>query len=416
MSIHKYLSGIGENRFELSDRFADTQFLHPLTIVKANTMKPRRVSFDGSVRKPSNRAFTLIELLVVIAIIAVLISLLLPAVQAAREAARRIQCVNNLKQIGLALHNYQDANGVFPMTTTAARSGPGGVCQNGFYSWHAGILPHIEQQTLANALNFMIGNAENCGSMAVYDQAILSAGHPNATVSQTIIAGFLCPSDSYTITDTMGSARTAPQNYAGNAGWTPDTSGLNAGGSIGKHNGFIGLVNPVRNVAWHSGPVSINQIYDGTSNTVAVAERRIVRASSSTDINAMFREPETTSSFCAGSSGRTRTLAAWVPYCKSVSLPDPAWTVYHGRSWLSGWTRTGSIYMHVMPMNERNCHLYGGEDDGNNMITASSNHSGGINLLFADGSVRFVKSTIANPVWWSLGSRNGGEVISADSY
>ena len=143
----------------------------------------------------ASSGFTLIELLVVIAIIAVLISLLLPAVQAAREAARRIQCTNNLKQIGLALHNYQDINGVFPMTTTAARGGPGGVCQNGFYSWHAGILPQMEQQTLANALNFMIGNADNCSSSMVYDQATISQGHPNATVSQTIIAGFLCPSD-----------------------------------------------------------------------------------------------------------------------------------------------------------------------------------------------------------------------------
>ncbi len=364
----------------------------------------------------ASSGFTLIELLVVIAIIAVLISLLLPAVQAAREAARRIQCTNNLKQIGLALHNYQDINGVFPMTTTAARGGPGGVCQNGFYSWHAGILPQMEQQTLANALNFMIGNADNCSSSMVYDQATISQGHPNATVSQTIIAGFLCPSDNYSITDTMGTARPAPQSYAGNAGWTPDTSGLNAGGSIGRHNGFIGLVNPVRHVAWHTGPVSITQIYDGTSNTVAVAERRIVRATSPTDVNAMMTEPQATSSYCAGSSGRIRTLAAWVPYCKSVSLPDPAWTVYHGRSWLSGWSRTGSIYMHVMPMNERNCHLYGGEDDGNNMITASGSHPGGINLLFADGSVRFVKSTVANPVWWSLGSRNGSEVISSDSY
>jgi prepilin-type processing-associated H-X9-DG protein len=72
--------------------------------------------------------------------------------------------------------------------------------------------------------------------------------------------------------------------------------------------------------------------------------------------------------------------------------------------------------MHVMPMNQRNCHLYGGEDDGNNLISASSSHMGGINLLFADGSVRFVKSSISDSVWWSLGSRNGGEAISADSY
>jgi prepilin-type N-terminal cleavage/methylation domain-containing protein/prepilin-type processing-associated H-X9-DG protein len=370
----------------------------------------------SSSRTGDSKAFTLIELLVVIAIIAILIALLLPAVQSARESARRIQCVNNMKQIGLALHNYHDTHSVFPMTTTAAKAGPGGVCQNGFYSWHASILPQMEQMPVSNALNFMIGNADNCTSPSLYDQATLSITHPNATVSQTVIQGFLCPSDSYTTTDSMGSARPAPQNYAGNAGWTPDTSGLLTGTRLGRHNGVIALVNPVHSVGWHTGPVGIQQISDGTSHTVAVSERRIVRASSPTDISAMFNEPQSTSSYCAGSTGKSRTLEAWVPYCKSVRLADPAWTVYHGRSWLSGWSRTGSVYMHVMPMNQRNCHLYGGEDDGNNLITASSSHIGGINLLFADGSVRFVKSSISNTVWWSLGSRNGGEVISGDSY
>lgn len=367
-------------------------------------------------RHHKREAFTLIELLVVIAIIAVLISLLLPAVQSAREAARRVQCVNNLKQIGLALHNYQDANGVFPMTTTAAGTGPGGVCTSGLFSWHAAILPQLEQTAAANALNFSIGSTDNCGRGNLYDLATISATHPNATVARTIITTYLCPSDTFELPDTMGSARPAPQNYAGNAGWTPDTSGPQAGSRIGKHNGFIGLVNPVRRIDWHTGPVGIQQITDGTSNTAAVAERRIARSTTTaTSLSARFVEPKQTSSFCAGSSGTSRTLGAWIPLCNSITSADPAWTVYHGRSWLSGWSRSGTIYMHVMPVNERNCHLYGGEDDGNNLITSSSMHPGGVNVLFGDGSVRFLKSTVNNAVWWAIGSRNGGEVLSSDA-
>jgi prepilin-type N-terminal cleavage/methylation domain-containing protein/prepilin-type processing-associated H-X9-DG protein len=363
------------------------------------------------------RGFTLIELLVVIAIIAVLIALLLPAVQSAREAARRVQCVNNLKQIGLALHNYHDANSVFPMTSTAAGAGPGGVCTNGLFSWHASILPQVEQTAAYNALNFAIGNTDNCGRSNVYDLATISVGHPNATVARTIVTTFLCPSDSYEIADTMGSSRPAPQNYAGNVGWTPDTSGPLPGSRLGKHNGFIGLVNPVHRVDWHTGPVGIQQITDGTSNTAAVSERRIARTTTiPSGFGARMAEPISTSSFCAGNAGRPRTLGDWVPYCKSITSPDPNWTIYHGRSWLSGWSRSGSVYMHVMPVNERNCHLYGGEDDGNNLITASSVHPGGINVLFGDGSVRFLKSTVSNPIWWAIGSRNGGEVLSADAY
>ena len=102
-----------------------------------------------------------------IAILAVLIALLLPAVQSAREAARRAQCTNNLKQIGLALHNYESVNGTFPYSSTSAKAGPGGVCQNGMHSWFARILPMMEQTSISNAINFDVGMADNCGDSNV---------------------------------------------------------------------------------------------------------------------------------------------------------------------------------------------------------------------------------------------------------
>ena len=363
------------------------------------------------------RGFTLIELLVVIAIIAVLIGLLLPAVQAAREAARRAQCTNNLKQIGLALHNYHDIYRVFPMSTTAAGPAANGACLSGLFSWHAGILPQIDQQPLFNAVNFQVGNADDCSDPdMLFSSATIGSGHPNATASHTVLGVYLCPTDSYDLTTTMGASRPAPQNYSGNAGWTPDTSGPDPGPRLGRHNGFIGLVDPIEKVDWHVGPISAARVTDGLSQTVAVAERRIARASDPSDVNAMFAEPQATRSFCGGGTGSNRTLDRWKTYCYSVSFPDPAWTVFQNRAWISGWGHAGSISMQVLPINGRSCHLYGGETDGNILNTPSSQHPGGINVLFGDGGVRFVKEEVSMPVWWAIGTRDGGEVVGGDAY
>ncbi|MFO0907141.1 MAG: DUF1559 domain-containing protein [Isosphaeraceae bacterium] len=185
---------------------------------------------------------------------------------------------------------------------------------------------------------------------------------------------------------------------------------------LGRHNGFIGLVSPIERVDWHVGPISAAQVVDGLSQTVAVAERRIARASDPANVEAMYSEPQATRSFCGGSTGGSRTLDRWQSYCYSVSFPDPAWTVYQNRSWISGWGHAGSIYMQVLPINGRSCHLYGGETDSNIMNTPSSQHPGGINVLFGDGSVRFIKEKIRMEVWWAIGTRDGSEVVSSDAY
>ena len=363
------------------------------------------------------RGFTLIELLVVIAILSVLIALLLPAVQAAREAARRLQCTNNLKQIGLAIHSYHDVHSAFPMTTTSAGVAPNGACTAGLLSWHAAILPHMEGGPTYSSINLSVGNADDCANPdVIHYGATIGLGHPNATAARTTIAGFLCPSDGYESVATMGASRPAPHNYSGNAGWTPDTSGMVAGPRLGRHTGFIALADPAHKVDWHVGAISAAAVSDGLSQTMAVAERRIARASDPDDIEAMFSEPLPTRSFCAGGTGGTKTLERWRVYCNAVTLADPAWSVFQNRAWISGWGHAGSTYMQVMPINGRNCHLYGGEADGNIMNTPSSRHPGGINALFGDGSVRFVKEKVALPVWWALATRAGGEVVGADDF
>ena len=186
-------------------------------------------------------------------------------------------------------------------------------------------------------------------------------------------------------------------------------------GRVGRHNGFIGLNDPMGNAPWHTGSVRISELTDGTSQTVAVAERRITGATDPVNMVASIRQPESLRSYCAGTTGTSRDLLGWQRYCQAVTNPDPGWTVYHGRSWISGWGHVGTTYMQVLKINGRNCHLYGGEGDANILVTPSSQHAGGLNALFGDGTVRFLKSSIANEVWWSIGTRNGGEIISSDS-
>lgn len=385
----------------------------------AGTLQTPSALSDGKTMldQPSNRqrtdsGFTLVELLVVIAIIAILVGLLLPAVQAAREAARRIQCANNLKQLGLALHNYHDAFGVLPITTTAgAASGTG--CQNGFYSWLAMILPQVEQPNLHQSIDFRVGMSDRCDG--TFAGLTVSANHPNAAAAATIVSTYLCPSDSYTITDAMGSALLAPGSYAGNVGWPLGSSIPGIGQPITRHNGFLGLANPRGRVNWHVSNVNFADIRDGLSNTAAVSERVINNVEATADpfggtqYSSIRSLHPSMLSYCGGSAGQSRTLERWISYCGSVQLPDPNYSRPHGRGWITGWTLASNTYMHVFPPNQRNCHLYGGEHDGMNIVTASSRHPGGNQVLMGDGRVTFVNTTIDRIVWWAVGSRDGAE-------
>ena len=374
-------------------------------------------------RRRPRRGFTLIELLVVVAVIAVLVSLLLPAVQQAREAARRAQCQNNLKQVGLALHLYHDTHGSFPTQLTGP-GGPGAVggaaVGAGFTSWLVPLLPHLDQGPLADAVDpaAAFADARDYDDPTDYQTLTISFDHPNAAVVAARVPTFLCPSDPAGMgfgSGAVGSADAAPGNYAGNVGW-PRRSSWPGGPVVRSQNGLIGLWNPKDPDPWQEPAIRMASATDGLSNTALAAERMISDVGLITSpFGGTFLAhggPEAMKSYCGGGGG-TRSLDRWLTYCGGVSHGDPKFSVPHGRAWASGWTLAANTYMQVFPPNERNCHTYGGEDDGMNLVTASSHHPGGAHVLMGDGRVLFVADGVDREIWWAAGSRNDGQAAGA---
>ena len=321
--------------------------------------------------RPGRAGFTLIELLVVIAIIAVLIALLLPAVQAAREAARRMQCTNNLKQIGLALHNYHDAVGVLPLGRT--------IPQAASFSPLARFLPYVEQANLGNALNYNFGYNDG----------------PNTTITRTSLSVFLCPSDSAAaIPPAIG----AGTNYRSNEGtslvmWygNSDTTKVNA--AMPAPNGLF----------FSDARVGFADVIDGLSNTAAFSEHVLG------DFNQAIAT-EKSDTFQPGTYPATPDEA--IAQCRATVVTDLSKQGYSniGGPWTYGYHSTSS-YWHSSAPNTRSCMF----PPSRIMTTAGSRHPGGANVALADGSVRFVKDTINLAGWRALGTRNGGEVVSADT-
>jgi prepilin-type N-terminal cleavage/methylation domain-containing protein/prepilin-type processing-associated H-X9-DG protein len=314
---------------------------------------------------PRPRAFTLIELLVVIAIIAVLISLLLPAVQAAREAARRIQCVNNLKQIGLACHNYHESRGTLP--------GADMVFNVTELSALTMLLPHLEQGPLYNAVNFGYS----------YQDA------PNTTVMYAVVSQFVCPSD---LSDPLPSLG-AQTNYMADMG-----SGIVWQAPVGPNQGM-----PIPNGAFHGDSATkFAAITDGLSNTGLFSERVMA------DGNNAIVSPVSDVFFSPASPA---TPDDAYQLCQAVDIYDlhNQFPLFMGAPWLCG----QHIFTHVGTPNSRSCGFF---LSLRAVMPPSSRHPGGVNLLLADGSVRFAKDTINRSIWRGLGTIAGGEVISADSY
>ncbi|MDG3006104.1 DUF1559 domain-containing protein [Paludisphaera mucosa] len=350
-------------------------------------------------RKP--RGFTLIELLVVIAIIAVLIALLLPAVQAAREAARRSQCVNNLKQIGLAFHNYESTHGSFipscmyPSPVDNWGWGPSGVLS---------MLPFIEQGTLWNAYNVGPVASNATDGFGLYNK--------NTTVFNTQVASFLCPSD--------GAERNVSLcNYVGNYGGPYQLQPFSGT--------FIPTPSKNPDDQWlvgSSATVKMSSITDGTSNTALFSEvlTGVNNAATATP-GAMPRAKRV--HFAAPGmtniAATTDAVNAEISACQSL----PATTTGIGGTrgdWFQAYPFyvNFSNYNHMGSPNSVACASTqaGGNTNGQDVYGSApptSNHSGGVNMVLSDGSVRFVKDSVSRPAFWALGTRSGGEVISADS-
>ena len=363
--------------------------------------------------------FTLIELLVVIAIIAVLIALLLPAVQAAREAARRSQCINNLKQLGLAIQNYHSAIGCFPPGGSNASSYqniPGGAWGN--WSAQAMMLPYLEQTPLYNSMNFNLV----CIGAGGYD-----GYQANTSGVNTQISAFSCPS-SLQYTGTYYGRLSGSTNYFVSVGSSMNQFGQNNTTFAGM---TVGSASPNGPFAVGGIPLGIRDVLDGTSNTIATGEWRIgdndgsklsipqdvIRVGSSYPTGASAGSPLL--NMPLGGNG----LNTWLVSCAGAAPGSTSsgnnWS-NTGQYWCEGLFGDSVGNILVAPNgNYPNCavYSYGGENDGSyGNYGLSSYHSGGANVGMCDGSVRFIKSSTNQLTLWGLGSRAQGEVISADSY
>ena len=371
--------------------------------------------FNSMVQRRSSAAFTLLELLVVIAIIGVMVGLLLPAVQAARAAARRVQCVNHIKQITLAMHNYHDTQGSMPVSFTGSDQRLGGS-GSGFHSWLARLLPQMEQSALYDQIDFesTLADRIDYASDGDYLDYTLSPGLVDAEEAGVVVEAFLCPSDPGAVMQFSLGIPTGPGSYAANIGLPRRSTSHSIGEPLKRQNGVVGLHNPVSDDTWQKPRIRFADMTDGTANTMAVSERLIATVYSANSIFGhsivLDTTPISMQSFCAGGS-RSRSLEDWVAVCEGVSLSDAPYSESHGHSWMTGWTFAANHFMPVMPINRRSCHVYGGEDDGMNLVTPSSHHAGGVVMSMADGSVSFMTESIDRELYWALGSNNGRETV-----
>jgi prepilin-type processing-associated H-X9-DG protein len=340
------------------------------------------------------RAITLIELLAVVAVITVLVAILFPAIQYAREAARRLQCASNLKQIGVALQSYQASHGVFPFGLEEPADPPRFVA----YSAHAMLLPYLEQSGVYNALNLHLP--------ALFYVAVPGA-MANTTAQNLQLTIFFCPSETrpfkFGFPDWHPFFRVEPgeNNYVACMG-------------AGMHPMLAPSLPPPNGLFFNSSSVRLGDIRDGASHTAAFSET----------ITGTGGDPMTQAVDLRRDTQRSptprdaKTPDEFLAECAQYTPADimASRTLERGNTWLEG-APFRTLYNHVTTPNpaHADCGLEGDIWLGG-IFAARSLHAGGVNLMLADGSVRFVSNSVDLAVWRSLGTRNGAESLSGTEY
>jgi prepilin-type N-terminal cleavage/methylation domain-containing protein/prepilin-type processing-associated H-X9-DG protein len=372
--------------------------------------------------------FTLIELLVVIAIIAVLIALLLPAVQSAREAARRMQCTNNLKQITLAIANYVDVNLVTPLHEYRFATEQGNGGNSGTHSWLCGIAPYMEQSTMYNSLN-MIFTQE-----WVYGGVIIGPNPTEYTVHKSSIASLLCPSDGI-VNTCAGYAQyinyqPGNLNYVANTGHPRNILLPGDPPNTGTLPGLTGIISTSKMYQGQlyctaiSDPnvnttVSLASITDGTSNTAAVSES-LVNDGSGNSPDKRRNLYYTAKGYVDAQNFPSMPALTAVQDGLANPIEYQPWSFFKGLTWAytDAWER--HVYAHLFPPNTAPIDTYHENtfrcQEGDSGMCPTSNHPGGVNVSFMDGSVHFIKNSVNLQTWWFMGTRGRGEIISSDSY
>lgn len=331
-----------------------------------------------------SEGFTLIEVLVVIGVIGIVVSLMLPAVQSARESARRLQCENHLKQIGIALQNYEAAVGSFPPSVlySISASDIHGYSYASISSPHAMLLPQLEMADLYDSINF--------STPYIWLNDIEARG-TNVTAASVTVEVFLCPSDGLTMPMPYG-----PNNYRANAGLCGACLAENVASKPDSHTDESG--------AFTAEGTKSAAFTDGLSNTLCFSEKLVGGMRDYTPNRDWIQVPDEL---------MPHHLVSWIEWlnlCSDMRSNYKA-TTDSGRTWLIGGAAHTTFFT-AAPPNSSIPDCGSLWDAGTGIFAARSRHPGGVNAMMTDGSVRFFRNGIDPAVWHALGSRSGGEVVS----